>query len=154
VKKLTGLFMTAIMVLFIGTGCEDKTPKVQTVDIGKKVEENIKEDVVQKVDKKEEEIAKHIKKAEKEKVVESEADGWFLYLSNCKSCHGERGQKKALGASRLIGGWEAIRTEAALNGFKEGTYGGKMKATMESRVKKLSTAEIKALAKYIATLKP
>ena len=76
------------------------------------------------------------------------ADGASLYKS-CAACHGASGEKKALGKSAVIKGWEATKTVEALNGYKTGTYGGMMKGLMKGQVKALDNAQIEALAKYI-----
>jgi cytochrome c553 len=81
------------------------------------------------------------------------SDGKALY-NRCASCHGTHAEKSALNASQIIAGWEAEKTAAALKGYKDGTYGGKMKATMTGQASRLSDADIDALAAYIATLKP
>jgi cytochrome c len=76
------------------------------------------------------------------------ADGAKLYKS-CAACHGKTGEKKALGKSAVIKGWEATKTVEVLNGYKAGTYGGAMKGLMKGQVKALDDAQIEALAKYI-----
>jgi len=79
-------------------------------------------------------------------------DGAKLFVA-CAGCHGANGEKKALGKSKVITGWEASKVVTALKGYKDGTYGGAMKAVMKGQASKLSDAEIDALAKYISTLK-
>ena len=80
------------------------------------------------------------------------ADGASLY-NKCAACHGKSGEKKALGKSQAIKGWDATKTVAALNGYKDGTYGGPMKGLMKGQVKSLDDAQIEALAKYIEAQK-
>ncbi|MCK9490628.1 MAG: c-type cytochrome [Sulfurimonas sp.] len=80
------------------------------------------------------------------------ADGAALYKS-CVACHGASGEKKALGKSEVITGWEASKTIAALKGYQDGTYGGAMKGLMKGQVKSLDDAQIEALAKHIETTK-
>lgn len=76
------------------------------------------------------------------------ANGADVY-KKCASCHGSVGEKKALGRSAVIQGWEATKTIAALKGYKDGTYGGPMKGLMKSQVANLKDTEIEAVAKYI-----
>lgn len=71
----------------------------------------------------------------------------------CAGCHGLNGEKKALGKSAVITGWDAEKTLAALKGYKEGSYGGVMKGVMKGQVSSLSDADIQELANHIATLK-
>ena len=80
------------------------------------------------------------------------ADGASLYKS-CASCHGQTGEKKALGKSAIIKGWEATKTIEALNGYKAGTYGGAMKGLMKGQVMSLDDSKIEALAEYIEAQK-
>lgn len=78
-------------------------------------------------------------------------DAATLYKA-CASCHGANAEKKALNKSQIIKGWEASKTVTALQGYKDGSYGGAMKGIMKPQVAKLSDAEIEALAKYISNL--
>ncbi|MBN2782904.1 MAG: c-type cytochrome [Campylobacterales bacterium] len=70
----------------------------------------------------------------------------------CSSCHGQNGEKAALGKSQIIKGWDASKVETALKGYKDGTYGGVMKGLMKSQVNNLSDADIKALGEHISKL--
>lgn len=70
----------------------------------------------------------------------------------CASCHGQKGEKPALGKSQIIAGWDKQKTIDALNGYKNGTYGGAMKAIMLGQVSSKSDEEIEALAEFISTL--
>jgi len=81
------------------------------------------------------------------------ADGAALY-KKCAACHGAKAEKKALGKSEVIQGWDAAKTEAALNEYKAGTrniHG--MGALMKGQVAAYSEADVKAVAEYIAGLK-
>lgn len=80
------------------------------------------------------------------------ADGATLYKT-CATCHGAKGEKAALNKSQAIQGWSSDKTIAALNGYKNGTYGGALKSTMSAQVKNLDAEAIATLAKYIETLK-
>lgn len=80
------------------------------------------------------------------------ADGAALYKS-CVGCHGVNGEKKALGKSEIIAGWEVEKTVNALKGYQDGTYGGPMKGVMKGQAARLDDAKIEAIAKYISTLK-
>jgi len=76
------------------------------------------------------------------------AGGADVY-KKCSACHGASGEKKALGKSAVIKGWEASKTVAALKGYKDGTYGGPMKALMKGQVASLNDTQIEAVAKFI-----
>ena len=81
------------------------------------------------------------------------ADGAALY-KKCAGCHGAKGEKKALGKSEVIAGWDAAKVEEALKGYKAGTrnvHG--MGGLMKGQVASYSDADIKAVAEYIHGLK-
>ena len=80
------------------------------------------------------------------------ADGAALY-KKCAGCHGASGEKKALGKSLVIKGWEAKKTVEALKGYKAGTYGGPMKGLMKGQVKSLDDAKIESIAKFLEAQK-
>jgi cytochrome c553 len=74
-------------------------------------------------------------------------------FASCAGCHGQKAEKKALNKSAIIAGWDVAKTTAALNGYKDGSYGGVMKGVMKGQVAKLSAADIADLAKQIAAMK-
>jgi len=80
------------------------------------------------------------------------ADGASAY-KKCAGCHGASGEKKALGKSAVIKGWDAQKTVDALNGYKAGTYGGAMKGLMKGQVASLGDTEIAAIAKFLEAQK-
>ncbi len=71
----------------------------------------------------------------------------------CAGCHGANGEKKALGKGKVITGMAAADVVTALNGYKDGSYGGAMKGLMKGQVTGLSDDDIKALGTYIEGLK-
>jgi cytochrome c553 len=79
------------------------------------------------------------------------ADGKTIFKA-CIGCHGASAEKPALGKSKVIKGCDAAKVEEALNGYKNGTYGGAMKALMKGQASKLSDNDIKAVAEYISKL--
>lgn len=82
---------------------------------------------------------------------ENSVNGAKLFAS-CVSCHGQKAEKKALGQSQIIAGWEKQKTIDALHGYKNDTYGGAMKGIMKGQVTSKSDEDIEALATYIETL--
>jgi len=80
------------------------------------------------------------------------ADGAAIY-KKCSSCHGSQGEKKALGKSKVINEMSKKDLLTALNGYKDGSYGGAMKGLMKGQVSKLAPEDITALAEHISTLK-
>ena len=71
-------------------------------------------------------------------------------IDACVGCHGENFEKSAMGYSRIVNEMSKEDIIASMNGYKNGTYGKKMKALMATQAMKLSTQEIEALAKTIA----
>jgi len=81
------------------------------------------------------------------------ADGSALF-QKCAVCHGQKGEKQALGKSEVIAGWKSDKTLDALKGYKEGTRNTKgMGALMKGQTATLGDADMKVLSQYIATLK-
>ena len=80
------------------------------------------------------------------------SDGASLY-SKCAGCHGSQGEKKALGKSKVINEMSQADFITALNGYKDGSYGGPMKGLMKGQVAKLSDSDIEALASHITANK-
>ena len=70
-------------------------------------------------------------------------------FSKCQGCHGAAGEKKALGKSKVINTFTKAEIVTALNGYKDGSYGGAMKGLMKGQVSSLSDADIKAIAEKI-----
>ncbi|MDF1874307.1 cytochrome C, partial [Sulfurimonas sp. SAG-AH-194-I05] len=60
----------------------------------------------------------------------------------CSSCHGQNGERKALGKSKVINTMSYTELVDSLKGYKNGTYGGPMKGLMKGQVARLSDADI------------
>ena len=80
------------------------------------------------------------------------SDGAEIYKSKCFSCHGEKAVKPALNKSQVIAGWDAAKTIASVNGYKNGE-GGAMKSVMKPIASGLSDEDLKAVAATIASFK-
>ena len=78
------------------------------------------------------------------------ADGADLY-KKCAACHGVNGEKHALGKSKAINEMSKEELVSSMKGYKDGTYGGAMKALMKGQVASYSDADIEAVADYIGT---
>lgn len=79
------------------------------------------------------------------------ANGELLFKA-CASCHGQKAEKQALGKSQVIAGWDKQKLIDAMNGYKDGSYGGAMKGIMKGQVATKTDAEIEALATFISNL--
>ena len=80
------------------------------------------------------------------------ADGAEIYKAKCFSCHGDKAAKSALNKSQVIAGWDAAKTIASVNGYKNGE-GGPMKAVMKPIASGLSADDLNAVAATIASFK-
>ena len=80
------------------------------------------------------------------------ADGADLY-KKCAGCHGANGEKVALGKSKVIQDLTQDQLKTSLTGYKDGSYGGSMKALMKGQVAALDAKQIDSLASYIASMK-
>lgn len=69
--------------------------------------------------------------------------------AKCVACHGTNGEKVALGKSKIMKDLPKEEIITALKGYKDGTYGGPMKAIMKPQVAGLSDADIQAIAEKI-----
>jgi len=76
------------------------------------------------------------------------ADGAVAY-KKCSSCHGANGEKAALGKSKILKDMTKAELATALNGYKDGSYGGASKAIMTAQVKDLSATDIKEISELI-----
>jgi len=69
----------------------------------------------------------------------------------CVGCHGANFEKAALGKSKIVKDMTKENIVAALKGYKDGSYGGPMKAVMKGQVANLSDADIEAIATDITS---
>jgi len=153
------IILSAVVALFL-IGCGDDksttaTHEVKAVTKEAKTVAPAKTEIVEKAAVVEEKTAVvEEKKAPVKELVKKEVaavDGAVIFKA-CSACHGVNGEKKALGKSQVIQGWDVAKVTAALKGYKDGTYGGAMKAVMKGQAAKLSDAEIKAVSEHISKL--
>lgn len=76
------------------------------------------------------------------------ADGTISY-KKCSSCHGANGEKAALGKSKILKDMTKAEITSAINGYKDGSYGGASKAIMTAQAKDLSATDIKEISELI-----
>ena len=67
----------------------------------------------------------------------------------CAGCHGASFEKKAMGVSEVVNTLTKDEIKTALHGYKDGTYGGSMKALMKGQVAALDDAAIEAIANKV-----
>jgi cytochrome c-type protein NapB len=73
----------------------------------------------------------------------------FADTAACAGCHGADFGKKAMNVSKVVKDMTKEEIVTALKGYKDGSYGGAMKAVMAGQVAKLDDAAIEALAAEI-----
>ena len=83
----------------------------------------------------------------------TKASGKLLYNQRCSSCHGSYAEKKAMNVSKIIAGWSKEETLKALQGYQNGTYGGKMKTIMKSQASLLNPEQKDSIADFLLSLK-
>jgi len=71
--------------------------------------------------------------------------------AKCAGCHGVDFSKHALGRSEVVKGWDASKIEAALRDYKTTTESDEL--VMKAQISNYSDAQIKAVAKYISSIK-
>jgi cytochrome c len=78
------------------------------------------------------------------------ADAPASYVS-CKACHGVKGEVNTTTQSKshVPANLSKADIEKSLHGYKDGSYGGAMKAIMKGQVAKLTDDQIKELANYM-----
>jgi len=67
----------------------------------------------------------------------------------CQACHGRYFDKRALGKSMIVANMSSRQISRALKGYKNGTYGGPMKALMRGQVARYSDSDLEAFSKTI-----
>jgi len=81
------------------------------------------------------------------------ADGAAAF-AKCAGCHGQNGEKPALGKSAVITGQDAAKTVEQLAGYKAGTLNQHgMGGVMKGQVAAMDDATMKEVADYIAAMK-
>ncbi len=157
------LLSTCLLLLLTACSNEEKVVKEKKTVLDEKINAvNMAKESVAAVNTKTE-AASQVPAAQPQPAVEAEPvvepqpavqpktlNASSLYTNKCASCHGTNAEKSALNASAKIAQWDAKKIEDALQGYKNGTYGSKMKAIMQAQSKPLSDEEIKALSDYIA----
>jgi len=58
-------------------------------------------------------------------------------IKACAGCHGDHFEKKALGKSKVVANMSEEEIKNALQGYKDKTYGGPMKAIMYGQISKI-----------------
>ena len=147
--------VVSVVLALLLVGCSNEDKKEVKKEIAEVVEASVEKsvEIAQKIVKETEEVVETSVEKVEEVVAQviSTKSGEDLYTS-CKGCHGAKGEKSALGKSKIIQAWDATKTANALSGYKDGTYGGAMKGLMKGQVSKLSDADIKILSEYISKL--
>jgi len=78
------------------------------------------------------------------------ADGAKLFGAKCAECHGGDGKDISISGKAIAGDGAAL---TKLMGYKNGSFGGEQKATMQGSLTDLSDDDLKAIAAHVGTLK-
>lgn len=147
-KKIFKISSIVFVLLFAGCGSEEnknQTKVENKTEINTKTEKTVEKTKATVVEKNE--------TAEKKngavKVVKTGENLFFT----CVACHGINADKSALNVSKIINTMSKDEIISALNGYKNGTYGGNMKGIMIGQVKNFSNDDIEKIAEYIKTKK-
>ena len=168
-KKLTLLSVVVASILIVGCGDETKevaTPVVEKAtektvvekatevakDAGKVVEEAVEKTVKVATEAKDAVVEKAVeaKEAVAEKVADAKSDSSSVDTKACAACHGAEFEKKAMNVSKIVKDMSKDDIIKALKGYKDGSYGGAMKALMKGQVASYDDAKIEAVASQIA----
>lgn len=68
---------------------------------------------------------------------------------NCKGCHGEKGERKALGKSKVIKDMSKEEIIAALKGYSNRTYGSSLKGLMRAFAVELTEKDMEDIVDYL-----
>ena len=79
------------------------------------------------------------------------SEGHALF-KQCTGCHGQAGERHALGKSLVINQMTKEQIVMSIEGYVDGTYGRSMKALMKGQVARLSKDQIENIAAYVASL--
>ncbi len=79
-------------------------------------------------------------------------DGAALYKKKCAKCHLDGTKSSRAGGGAILKGQGFDEILLKLNGYLDGSYGGKKKKTMGRLLKRFSPEEIKAMSEYIGDM--
>ncbi len=163
-NKITVLSVIVASLLLLGCG-EEATKEVSaSVATEKAVESATTETVAEKATKavdavKEvatevvestKEVASAVAEKTAEVVTEAKEAVTGVDLKACAACHGADFEKKAMGVSKIVKDMSKEDIITAIKGYKDGSYGGNMKALMKGQVASFDDAKIEAVAGQIA----
>ena len=139
--------LIAAVSLFMGCSDNAKSDKTESQTKTQSVQKEVQSIVEQKPEVKA--VVKKEQAVETSQVVAKTGESIYKV---CAGCHGQNGEKAALGKSQIIQGWDAQKTADALNGYKAGTYGGAMKGVMKTQASGLGDEDIKLVSEYISKM--
>jgi cytochrome c-type protein NapB len=70
-------------------------------------------------------------------------------ISDCKGCHGQHFEKRALNASKIVSQMSEVEIATALNGYKDGTYGRGMKGIMKAQLRSVEDKSMDRLVSEV-----
>ncbi|NDV18516.1 c-type cytochrome [Pseudodesulfovibrio sp. JC047] len=79
-------------------------------------------------------------------------DGGAVYKKRCAKCHRDGTNSSNAGGGVILKGQSRGEILMKMNGYADGTYGGKKRKTMARIAKQFDTQETNALADYIGSM--
>jgi len=73
-------------------------------------------------------------------------------FERCAACHGQRGEKQALGKSLVINQMTKEQIIRSIEGYVDGTYGRSMRDLMKGQVFRLKRDQVEKIAVYVSGL--
>ena len=73
-------------------------------------------------------------------------------FERCAACHGQRGEKQALGKSLVINQMTKEQIIRSIEGYVDGTYGRSMRDLMKGQVFRLKRDQVEKIAIYVSSL--
>ena len=79
-------------------------------------------------------------------------DAATLYKTHCQACHGADGSRAPTNTTLIIKGKSSAEVLTMLEGYKDGSFGGKSKQVMTGVVKRLSDDQLKSVSDHVSKL--
>ena len=70
-------------------------------------------------------------------------------ITVCKGCHGQKWEDSAMSKAKVLKNMSKSEIINALKGYKDGSYGGKLKGLMKAQVKDLSLEDMEEIVAKI-----
>ena len=124
-------------------------PSIKITSLDKK-NIDISDKVIAKIELKQKIQEKKNQQKELDTLVES---GKKLFISRCVSCHGKKANEEAYGKARALNSLTLEDMQTSIKGYQDGNYDNGFAMIMSPIASGLLEEDVKALYKYIQSLK-